>query len=873
MYALLQVPVHRFTAWLFANPRLLLWLGLLSTLLMSAEAAPLLFDIEAFASGLSSSADISRFNTSNVLAPGVYRVDVMLNGQSMGRREITFAPLAGQDDAQPCLNAAELGQLGVSVQALADNTEHACRDFAEWIPMASSRVDIETLTLDVSIPQIYINRSARGYIDPSEWDNGIDAALLNYNFSAATVTAGAGEDRGYLGLNGGLNLGDWRLRHQGGQAWASGGGLAPYQHTATYLQRSLAAWRSQLTVGDSFSSGQILDGVRVRGITLATDDRMLAQSQQGYAPQVRGIADSNATVTVRQNGYTLYETTVAPGPFVIDDLYPTGYGGDLHVSVTEVDGRRSSFVVPYSVAPYLLRDGASHYSMTLGQLQQYGVSDASPLILQGTLQHGLGDRLSAYGGSTLSQGYGQAKAGLAMSTPIGAFSLDSTHSRTQVQGLGVVGGQSWGLAYNKNLPFSGTHFALGAYRFSTAGYLNLPDALNVRELARQGGSINSYARQKSRLDLTISQQLGAGSLSLYGSSIDYWAGRQGRQTSFTLSYAANWKSLNWNLSAQRSRVSETHQLNDHERSDEIFFGRSAQAGRVDNHLVLTLSMPLGAGTHAPTLSSSLSHDAGDSRGSQHQVGVNGLLGDAGEASYGLTGSRGTGHQQGSSFNAYAGYRSRATSLRAGYAQARDSSQLSVSADGGLIAHKGGVTLAQNLGEASALVYAPDAQGARLGSSGARIDKQGYAVLPALRAFQRNEVDIDPEGMPMDVELKESSHAVVPTLGAVSLVRFETVSGRAVVIKATHMDGKPLPFAAQVFDERGVEIGVIGQAGKAFVRGVADQGRLTVRWNAGAGDQCFIHYRLPPRRPEQRQENADQLVSQCAEHGDADEERS
>ncbi|WP_155718442.1 fimbria/pilus outer membrane usher protein, partial [Pseudomonas fluorescens] len=84
------------------------------------------------------------------------------------------------------------------------------------------------------------------------------------------------------------------------------------------------------------------------------------------------------------------------------------------------------------------------------------------------------------------------------------------------------------------------------------------------------------------------------------------------------------------------------------------------------------------------------------------------------------------------------------------------------------------------------VYAPDAQGARLGSSGARIDKQGYAVLPALRAYQRNEVDIDPEGMPMDVELKESSHAVVPTLGAVSLVRFETVSGRAVVIKATHM---------------------------------------------------------------------------------------
>ena len=872
MYALAQLPFRRVTAWLYANPRLLLWLGLLSTM-MSAEAAPLLFDIEAFASSLSSSADISRFNTSNVLAPGVYRVDIMLNGQSMGRREISFASRNGQDDPQPCLSAAELAQLGISPPTLDGTAENACRDVAEWIPMASSRIDIETLTLDVSIPQVYINRSVRGYIDPAQWDSGIDAALLNYNFSAATATSGAGEDRGYLGLNGGLNLGDWRLRHQGGQAWTSRGGLAPYQQTATYLQRPVAAWRSQLTVGDSFSSGQIVDGVRVRGITLATDDRMFAQSQQGYAPQVRGIADSNATVTVRQNGYTIYETTVAPGPFVIDDLYPTGYGGDLQVSVTEVDGRRSTFVVPYSVAPHLMRDGASHYSATLGQLQQQGVSGASPVIFQGTLQHGLSDRLTVYGGSTFSQGYGQGKTGLAMSTPIGAFSLDSTHSRTQVPGQGGVGGQSWGLAYNKNVPFSGTHFALGAYRFSTAGYLNLPDALNVRELGRQGGNISSYARQKSRIDLTISQQLGVGSLSLYGSSIDYWAGRQGRQTSFTLSYGANWKRLNWNLSAQRSRISETQQVSDHQRSDEIFFGRSVQAGRVDNHLVLTLSMPLGEGTRAPTLSSSLSRDAGDAHGSHQQMGVNGLLGDAAEAHYGLVGSRGSGNQDGSSFNAYAGYRSPAANLRAGYAQARDSSQLSMSADGGLIAHARGVTFAQNLGEASALVYAPDAQGAQLGGSGARIDKHGYGVLPTLRAYQRNEVDIDPQGMPMDVELKESNHSVVPTLGAVSLVKFETVSGRAVVIKATHMNGKPLPFAAQVFDEHGHEIGVIGQAGKAFVRGVADQGRLTVRWNTGAQDQCFIHYHLPPHTPGQRQDHADQLVSHCADHGDADEERS
>ena len=135
-------------------------------------------------------------------------------------------------------------------------------------------------------------------------------------------------------------------------------------------------------------------------------------------------------------------------------------------------------------------------------------------------------------------------------------------------------------------------------------------------------------------------------------------------------------------------------------------------------------------------------------------------------------------------------------------------------------------------------------------------------MPSLRAYQPNAVDIDPQGMPMDVELKESNRSVVPTLGAISLVKFETVSGRAVVIKATHPNGRPLPFAAQVFDEQGNEVGVVGQAGKAFVRGVADHGRLTVQWAEAAGERCFIRYHLPAREPGRRQENTDQLVSQC-----------
>jgi len=850
--------------------------GLLSAALMPPDiacASPLSFDLNAFSSSLANTVDTSRFSTSNAMVPGTYRLDILVNGQPIGRRSVNF--VAGNDSAgaEPCFSREMLEQLGIAMDKVdadsgyRDAAQPYCGDLGRWIPMASSSVDGGTLEWSASVPQVYMNQATRGYVDPAFWDDGITAGLLNYNFSTSSIVSGEGQDRTYLGLNAGLNLGAWRLRHQGAQAWDNGNGLQPYQNTSTYVQRSIAPLKSQLTVGDTFSNGQILDGVRVRGVTLATDDRMLPQSQQGYAPQVRGVADSNATVTVSQNGYTVYETTVAPGPFVISDLYATGQGGDLTVAVTEVDGRRKTFVVPYSVAPQLLRADGTHYSATLGRVQQRGIADDKAMVFQGTLQHGLTDSLTAYGGGTVSEGYTQAKLGLAFSTPVGAFSLDGSNSSTNVPGGDLLSGHSYGVGYNKSVPFTGTHFALGAYRFSSQDYLSLPDALNVRDLGRRGEDINQYARQKNRVDLSISQKLGDGSLTLYGSSVEYWRQQQGRQTSFTVSYGSSWNTLNWNVSAQRSRIQDTRQLSANELSDEVFFGRNGQQGRVDTRYMLTLSMPIGGSANAPTIYTSLARDAGDTRGSQQQVGISGLAGEHSQLNYGLSASRSTSDDTRShQVNTYAGYRTDATQLRAGYGQSRDSSQVSFGADGGIVAHAGGVTFSQSLGESSALVHVPDAEGAALGDgSGTRVNRSGYAVVPSLRAFQNNTVSIDPEGMSMDVELQESTRTVAPTLGAVSLLTFETVSGRAVVIKGTQENGQPLPFAAQVFDQQGHEVGVVGQAGKAFVRSIPDRGSLTVKWGDKAADRCEISYDMPPQTAAEPQSMSEYIQGLCVKN--------
>lgn len=62
---------------------------------------------------------------------------------------------------------------------------------------------------------------------------------------------------------------------------------------------------------------------------------MYPDSLQGYAPTVRGIARTAAKLTIRQNGYVIYQSYVSPGAFAITDLNPTSSSGDLEVTVDE----------------------------------------------------------------------------------------------------------------------------------------------------------------------------------------------------------------------------------------------------------------------------------------------------------------------------------------------------------------------------------------------------------------------------------------------------------------------------------------------------------------------------------------------------------
>lgn len=146
---------------------------------------------------------------------------------------------------------------------------------------------------------------------------------------------------------------------------------------------------------------------------------------------------------MKQNGYVIYNTTVAPGPFAITDLPATDGSGDLQVTVFEADGTRQAFTVPYTTPALSLRQGYLKYNIMAGQYRPAISSvDRSP-VAQATVMYGLPLSLTVYGGGQWARHYqaGAFGVGVSLGSP-GAVSVDGVLSRAQMRAQSVTQGQS-----------------------------------------------------------------------------------------------------------------------------------------------------------------------------------------------------------------------------------------------------------------------------------------------------------------------------------------------------------------------------------------------------------------------------------------------
>jgi outer membrane usher protein len=785
-----------------------------------------------------SQVDVSRFSRGNPVLPGDYLVDLQINGKWVGRATVRFVAQPASDIALPCIDRALIGRIGLDFEKLSataramlqEAQSDSCVDLKAMIRDAAVSFDLSQLRLDISIPQAAMLRKPRGYVDPEFWDSGVTSATLGYNLNAyRSATSELTTSEGHLDLTMGINFDSWHLRQRSSVEVASGQ-PSTYQNVATYLVHDIPSLRSDLTAGDSFTDGAVFDSFGFRGVSLASDDQMLPDSQLQYAPIVHGIAHTNARVVITQNGNTILETTVSPGPFEIDDLYATGYGGDLHVTVYEADGTQSSFTVPYASLVQLLRPGEWRYTAVAGEVEQPSLTGTERFI-QATLQHGFSNVLTGYTGTVGAQNYGAGLLGIAVNTAAGAMAADVTEARAAITDDYSSSGQSLRLTYSKLVSETQTDIALSTYRYSSGGYYSFSDAQAAQQTARAGFNPDTIDRARSQWQVNINQTLPGrwGNLYLTGSVISYWQS-SGTTTQFQGGYTNHFRlggtSLSYSISAARQNDVTT--------------------GKPDNQLQLTFSLPLKNSPHSPVVSTRFTQDTtGGVRTRGAQEVINGTWGENNQLSYSASASESPGDD---SFTASGQYSSSYANLSASLGEGSGYSQQSLGITGGVVAHPGGITLANQMADTIGVVEAIGAEGARVTNNvGTTIDQSGYAVLPFLLPYRLNTINIDPDdAISPDVEFKSTSESVAPRLDSVVMIRFQTVGGRAILITAHVADGSAVPFGAGVYDAQGSEVGLAGQDGGIYLRGIAETGTLTARWGDAPDEQCTFKYQLPPK---------------------------
>lgn len=818
--------------------------------------------------------DLSQFEQEGREPAGSYPVDIYMNGQKIANKVILFTLTSDRTYAgsittdlsgnvsdnnniknsdihdntglTACLTKKDLIGMGVNIAPFAALNALAadkCMSPGKYIPNAYTTFNFEKMQLDISIPQAALQNHPHGWISPSHWDEGVNAALFSYQFNSSENRSNYSSGSSYyLNLKSGLNLGPWRLRNN--STWSYYKNKYSHQQSwnnlSTYVQRAIIPLRSELTLGESTTNSDIFDSFSFRGIQLGTDDNMYPDTMRGYAPEIKGIAYSHAQVSIRQNGNVIYRTFVAPGAFVINDLYPVTIGGDLELDVRESDGTSRVYTIPYSSVPVLQRQGHIRYTLTAGRYRRVGGDYSSPSFIQGTLLWGLPHNITTYGGWQLADNYRAIAFGAGINLGIiGAFSADITQANSTLIDGSQHDGHSIRFLYGRSLFSTGTTLQLAGYRYSSQGFHTLDETalkgmsgwlysnddtdLSGKSTKQQWiNYYNLHNNKRQQLQINISQHVSnLGSVYFVGSRQTFW-----RTTAASSTLQAGFNShlgcVSYSLSYNYSHIS----------------GQP----RPDKALYLSLSVPIDLSygdnhEHATWMTYSVNRDSNGTI--NNQAGLSGTALDENNLNWSV--SQGYGQHQGSNGDVSLDYKGTYGNISAGYGYSNDYRQLRYGASGGLVLTGKGLIIGQPLGTTNILIAAPGAAGVPVeNQNGVNTDWRGYTVIPYARVYRKNRVALDISHLADNVDIDDAVVEVIPTRGALVRADFTTHRGVRALVTLQH-NGKPVPFGSIVTANEGRSVGMVGDDGQVYLSGLPQKGNIKASWGKGTDQQCSFYY--------------------------------
>lgn len=732
--------------------------------------------------------------------------------------------------------AGEQAQLSDETRLQDAQAECPIGGLTALVPYAQEVFDLNHRTLALTVPQASLGPASRLRTPPQLWDEGASAILMNYTYSGNQQSSEGGR-RGsdFLGLASQLNLQAWRIRND--LNWhQEQGGAQELNASGVYAQRDFSMLGGGLiTLGRTTSASNGIDSVLFTGVRLESDDGMLDPGYTRYTPAITGIAQSPATITVRQYGQVIYQQNVPQGPYSLTEFNRSG-NGEVDVEVRESDGQTRHFTLAQAASNSILSQGHAAWSVSGGQAAR-GSGYADDRFVQGVVSYGAWANTTLTGGSLISADYQSLSLGSGFYAGAwGAFSYTLRASRADLSafpesGEGVKTGISHALSWSRS--FGDTAAGISWIHSQTRDFYNFNDLHSMKAGKPRDGETGSSGEQPGRqhdsYSLSLSQPVGIwGSVSLSGTRTTF-RDSSAVQSSVSLSYNATVKDIGIGMALGYSQYAD----------DE---STSGSDNTTDKTVSLTLSLPLGKWSGVNSMNGSYSMTRVNGQSSR-QAGINGSAMD-GALSWAASRSLSGSHSGSTSVSWSGNY----GSASAGYSYGAGSRSLSYGGSGGLAFHAGGVTAGRQLAlsGASALVEIPGVRGVNV--NGATTDWRGFALVSGLTPYDQNQVNVDMADLAGNVELDTSSRNVVPTRGALVVVPFRSSKGYRLMITLTREQAE-VPFGATASllqkDDGAMPVtGIVGDDGLVYMSGMPAKGEIRVTWGEGPGNQCSSDYQVP-----------------------------
>ena len=606
--------------------------------------------------------------------------------------------------------------------------------------------------------------------------------FFNYDVTA-NHTQGQTKTNGLLELGG---FGSWGTAQTRILALDLGGQASAIRLDTTWT-RDQPMQLASLRFGDAISGTSSWGGaVRFGGAQWATNFSV----QPGFVtfplPGISGEAALPSTVDLYVDSALRMRRQVPSGPFSIEDLPVPNGRGDARLVVRDILGREQIITQPFNTNSQLLKQGLHDYSYEVGFVRRnFGIDSNNygrPVVV-GTHRLGLTEQFTGEVHGELLGNQQTVGLGGVLTLPSAGVlsgSFAASHSDRGVGGF-------LGLGFRRqSRSFSfGVNTQIASQRFVKLGMQ--PEELAPRQISQ--AFVNLATTDYGAFSARYTQQA---------------FHDQEDKTIVSGSYAMEVGSLgNLRMSVMRFLSGEANtvfSLNFSMRlgnRTNANISTSGKSGREQAQLQLGRSVPAGSGVGYRLVAG-----AGDSDVRQAELNLQNQVGI-----YTLGASQASGQ----------------TAFRG-------------SANGGVAFLGGNTFLSRRITDSFAVVKVPDYSGVGVYADNqlvARTYANGSALLPSLRAYQKNTVRIEQADLPFDAQIDAVQLDAVPNFRSGLLLKFPVKRSRGALLTVVLENGEPLPAGAQAqIIGDNVEQNKIfpaGMGGELYLTGLAVSNRLRVTW--------------------------------------------